>query len=204
MGLDKAAGDVVDVEQTAATEAVCQDGKAGMFDCSGLDLMRWMKLTDFSTQPTSANDIWGFKDLNTGRSTRSSACVTAPPSSTSRFHTIRARSALSGPELDLARHGRAPVLRRSGRTMEAYAYCVSDAVVQGLQIIDLTGLPHSISLANTDMMFSSAHTIHMSNVNRATGVALPGLKPYLYIEGSNLNGGAFRTLDVSNPSHRSR
>jgi len=39
----------------------------------------------------------------------------------------------------------------------------------------------------------------MSNVDRATGVALPGLKPYLYIEGSNLNGGAFRTLDVSNP-----
>jgi choice-of-anchor B domain-containing protein len=31
-------------------------------------------------------------------------------------------------------------------------------------------------------------------------VALPGLQPFLYIQGSNLSGGAFRTLDLSNPT----
>ena len=200
MGLEKEAGDVVDIDESAPTAATCQDGKAGPFACRGLDLLRWMKLNEFSTRPTSANDIWGFKDLNTGR----------------EYALIGLRNALAVVDVTLPKRpreiGSIPGPSSTWRDMDviqffddeagrwkAYAYCVADATNQGLQIIDLTGLPDSVSLATTYTAFSSAHTIHMSNVNRTTGVALPGLKPYLYIEGSNLNRGAFRTLDISNP-----
>jgi choice-of-anchor B domain-containing protein len=201
MGLEKAAGDVVDVDEAnAITAAPCRNGKAGLFACSGLDLLHWMKLPDFSTRPTSANDIWGFKDLNTGREyaiigLRNGAAVVdvTTPRRPREIGTIPGPSS-TWRDMEVLQFFDAD----AGR-WKAYAYCVSDAVVQGLQVIDLTGLPDSISLARTDMMFSSAHTIHMSNVNRSTGVALPGLRPYLFIEGSNLDHGAFRTLDVSNP-----
>ena len=200
MGLEKEAGDVVEIDDTAAVQAQCRDGKAGIFDCRGLDLMHWMKLGDFSTHPTSANDIWGFKDLNTGREyaiigLRNGAAVVdvTHPRQPVEIGTI------TGPSSTWRDMEVLQFYDPAAQRWKAYAYCVADATVQGLQIIDLTGLPDSIALANTYTRFSSAHTIHMSNVNRSTGVALHGLKPYLYIEGSNLNGGAFRTLDVSNP-----
>jgi choice-of-anchor B domain-containing protein len=200
MGLEKETGDIVEIEQNAPTVALCEDGMAGMFPCSGVNLIRWMRLNEFSTRPSSANDIWGFKDLNTGR----------------EYALIGLRNGLAVVDVTQPRQpreiGTIPGPNSTWRDMDvvqfydeaegrwkAYAYCVADAVVQGLQVIDLTGLPDSISLANTYTEFSSAHTIHMSNVHRATGVALPGLKPYLFVEGSNLNGGAFRTLDISNP-----
>ena len=44
----------------------CVDGSAGSFACNNIDLLAHMPLNDFSSRPSSANDIWGHVDLNTG------------------------------------------------------------------------------------------------------------------------------------------
>ena len=57
MGLEKEAGDVVEIDDTAAVQAQCRDGKAGIFDCRGLDLMHWMKLGDFSNLTDASGNL---------------------------------------------------------------------------------------------------------------------------------------------------
>jgi choice-of-anchor B domain-containing protein len=82
----------------------------------------------------------------------------------------------------------------------AYAYATTEAPGGGLQIIDLTNLPASVTLANTLTEFSTSHTLYISNVDYATNAALPGATPYLFIAGANLAGGAFRIYDLANPT----
>src|SRR6185295_12274035 len=45
----------------------CSNGNAGGFPCTKADLLSHVALTDFSSLPAAANDIWGFLDLNTDR-----------------------------------------------------------------------------------------------------------------------------------------
>src|SRR5262249_40440733 len=86
-------------------------------------------------------------------------------------------------------------------THRAYAYITTEAPGGGLQIVDLTDLPRSVSLANTLTEFSTSHTLYISNVDYASMAALPGQKAYLYIAGSNLAGGAFRIYDLADPAN---
>lgn len=45
----------------------CANGYAGDHACEKMDLLAHVPLSSFSTQPSAANDIWGFYDLNDGR-----------------------------------------------------------------------------------------------------------------------------------------
>jgi choice-of-anchor B domain-containing protein len=92
---------------------------------------------------------------------------------------------------------------------DSYAYVITEAP-QGLQIIDLSKLPKSVSLARLDREIRTAHTLFISNVDLATGVALPGLTPYLYLNGANRAdfGGAHEgpgrgltVFDLKNPKN---
>ena len=75
----------------------------------------------------------------------------------------------------------------------AFAYVTADApelwdgsdVAPGLQIIDLSDLPNSVNLAGTWNEFCWAHNIHISNVDFATGVPLPGMEPFVYLAGAS-------------------
>jgi choice-of-anchor B domain-containing protein len=82
----------------------------------------------------------------------------------------------------------------------AYAYITTEASNAGLQVIDLSGLPATATLATTLVDTGSQHTAYVSNINYATNVALPGAQAFLYLAGSNLNGGAWRAYSLANPS----
>jgi choice-of-anchor B domain-containing protein len=74
---------------------------------------------------------------------------------------------------------------------------VSEAPTAGLQIVDLSNLPDSVSLAATFRGFDTAHTVFMANVDPASGAGnIDDVPPVLYIEGSNEG---FLALDVSEP-----
>ena len=88
-----------------------------------------------------------------------------------------------------------------GGRRPTYAYISTEAPGGGLQIIDLTNLPASVSLANTLSEFSTSHTLYISNVDYASMTALPGQQAYLYIAGANVAGGAFRIYDLVDPEN---
>jgi choice-of-anchor B domain-containing protein len=86
----------------------------------------------------------------------------------------------------------------SGR-FRAYAYISTEGASGGLQVIDLTGLPNSVALANTIRDVDTSHTLYVSNVDYADGVPLAGHTAYLYVAGANANSGAFRIYDLADP-----
>ena len=55
-------------KSTAATP--CSGGQAGSFSCSNVDLLAHLALADFSSRPTTANDIWDSRISIRSASTR--------------------------------------------------------------------------------------------------------------------------------------
>lgn len=200
-GLEIGSGLTAPTALSLTTPASCTNGTAGPYSCNGIDFVARVALGGFSTNPTSANDIWGFVDLNDQREyaiigLRNGTAVidVTDPANPSEVGTVPGLSSTWRDVKVYQFHSAAEA------RWKAYAYVTADAVVQGLQIIDLTNLPNSISLAATYNQFSSAHNIYMGNVDYETGVALPGMQPFAYILGANTDGGAFRILELSNPA----
>lgn len=178
----------------------CVDGAAGTFPCSGLDLVSHTPYNNFAETPNSGNDIWGHIDLNTGKE----YALIGVQNGVTVFD-------ISDPEYPVE-VGHAPGVPAGWRDIKtyqyyseadkrwyAYAYSSTDGNAGGIAIINLSGLPESISLVDTDLSNNNVHNIYISNVDYSTGVAINGGVPQLHVMGSNLSGGAFRTYSLANP-----
>jgi len=191
------------VIQPKIAASACTNGRAGgTFPCHNVDFLAQVRLTDMPTQPTSASNLWGFVDLDDQREyavvgTRNGTMVydvtdpEAPdevgfvPGNNSPWREVKVYQ-LPNPA--------------GGRHL-AYAYITTEAPGSGLQIIDLTDLPASVSLANTLMDFGRSHTLYISNVDYASMAALPGQQAFLYVAGTDVAGGAFRIYNLADPVH---
>lgn len=83
-----------------------------------------------------------------------------------------------------------PSIWRDMKVHENYAYIVTEGRGngQGLQIVDLSGLPNTATLVNTvDTYFSGAHNIFIDN-------------GFAFVVGTE-NGGGIHILDLSNPTN---
>ena len=179
--------------------ATCVNGKAGVFNCEKIDLLGHLSLTDLSSAPSSANDIWGHIDLNSGIeyaliglnngiAVISLAEVTAPVevgTISGTNTTWRDIKVLQFFNDELGR-------------WQAYAYVSSEAN-NNIQIIDLNNLPASVSLAAADTAARSAHNLYISNVDYTTNTALSGQIPALHIAGQPQQGGAVSSYSLVNP-----
>lgn len=193
----------------------CDDGRAGPHPCRNIDFLGRIALDGFSSRPSSANDIWGFVDRNDEREyaiigLRNGTAVVdvTDPARPREVGTIPGRTSTWR---DIKVYQFLDPARDRWR---AHAYVTSEdamatglraeSIPQGLQVIDLGELPDSVALANTYSGFQTAHNIYPGNVDYASGVALDGLTPSLYILGANLSDsgarGAFRILDLTDPA----
>jgi choice-of-anchor B domain-containing protein len=179
----------------------CVAGFAGTHPCHNIDYLAQVQLQEIPGAPTSASEIWGIVDLDDNREYAilghrlgtAIYDVTAPgtpvlvgniPGNPSLWREVKAYQFF---DAALGRH-------------RAFAYATTEAPGGGLQIIDLTNLPTSVSLANTIGEFSTSHTLYISNIDYATNAALPGAVPYLVIAGANIGGGAYRLYSLANPT----
>ncbi len=187
---------------TQTSAQACVNGMAGDNPCHNIDRVAHMPLSVFSSSPSSANDIWGFVDLNNQREYAliglNNGTAVVDVSDASAPVEIAYISALSSTWRDIKVY---QFYDDADDRYKAYAYVTTESD-QGLQIIDLSDLPNSASLvANPTGDFSRAHNVYLANTDYATGLALPGMTPYLYISGSNKEdtGGVFLTYDLSDP-----
>lgn len=200
--------DAVMAELTAAgstavsAPATCVNGMAGSYPCLGIDLLGRIALNGFPGAPTSASNIWGHTDLNTGReyaliglrNGTGIVDITIPTQPTVVAHIPAAAS--------LWRELRAyQTYDAVARRWRAYAYIVTEASGQGVQIVDLSNLPLSATLVGTYNGVSRVHTIHLDNTTYDTNVSLNGSPARAILQGANVNNGAFRLLDLSNPTN---
>jgi choice-of-anchor B domain-containing protein len=190
------------VQPKLAVPTNCASGMAGNFPCHNIDYLAQVQLQEIPSQPSSASNLWGFVDLDDNRE----YAVLGHRNGTAVFDvTVPGTPVVVGNipgNPSLWREVKVYQVRDTGTGQHrAYAYITTEAPGGGLQIIDLSNVPTSISLANTLTEFSTSHTVYISNVNYSTMAALPGQQAYLYIAGSNLAGGAFRIYDLVDPVH---
>jgi LVIVD repeat len=189
------------LQQTQLVPATCVQGVAAQFPCLNVDFEAQIALNQFSTQPVSAANLWGLVDLNDlheyaviGLRNGTAVIDVTNPSSPREVGTVPG-NASPWREVKIYQHFDGAASR-----YRAYAYVSTEAANSGIQVIDLSGLPNSVRLETTVPDTGTQHTLYVSNVDYATNVALPGRQAYLYVAGSNLNGGAWRKYSLAVPS----
>jgi len=175
-------------------EVACEDGTAGEFSCSDVDLLSFVPLQELGAGPASiANDIWGWTDPATGRE-----YVLLGKSDGTAFVDI---TDPSNPvylgELPL-HEGAQENLWRDVKTYADHAFIVADgAGAHGVQVFDLTQLrevtsaPETFSeTAHYDGVFSSHNIV----INEDTGFAYA-----VGNSGGGPCGGGLHMIDVRDP-----
>jgi choice-of-anchor B domain-containing protein len=188
------------LQRTLAAPAQCTQGMAGQFPCRNVDFQSQISLTQFSSQPVSAANVWGFVDLNDNREyavvgLRNGTAIVevTDPANPREVITIPGNPSPWREVKVYQMH--------DGVRWRAYAYVTTEAANSGLQAIDMSGLPQTAALAGQpNFDTSSQHTLYVSNIDYSTNVALPGMAPVLYVAGSNVNGGSWRAYSLANPA----
>ena len=188
------------LQATAIAAANCVQGLAGQFPCRNVDFQSQIPLIEFSSQPVSAANVWGFVDQNDGREYAVIGLgdgtgvvdVTDPvnprevvtiPGNPSPWREVKIYQSFDA----------------GSNRFRAYAYITTEAPNSGLQVIDLSGLPATATLATTLSDTGSQHTAYISNIDYATNMALPGAEAFLYLAGSDIDSGAWRAYSLANP-----
>ncbi|HKZ74540.1 MAG TPA: choice-of-anchor B family protein [Steroidobacteraceae bacterium] len=193
----------------AQPPANCVNGAAGQFPCWNIDYLAQIPLTSFSTRPASAANVWGF--VHTCRNGNREYAViglnngtavvdVTDPANPVEVGTVPGRLS-SWREVKILQ-----VANPATNCDRAYAYMSTEGAGlatepnAGLQIIDLSNLPGSVTLASTIDDYRTSHTLYISSVDYATNRALPNATPFLYVAGSNLATGRYRIYDLANPT----
>ena len=164
----------------------CENGMAGIYPCSGYDLLARISLEDFES--ASGNDNWGWTDPETGKE-----YVLSGLDDGTAFVEI------SNPEapvfLGKLLTATEPSSWRDIKVYDNHAFIVSEAPQHGLQVFDLTKLRNLTAdetfTADTRLTgFGSAHNIA---INEESGFA--------YVIGSDLYEGGPVFIDINNPKN---
>ena len=189
------------IMQNGVSAATCDNGQANGFACEKVDLVSHVPLSEFSTNPSSANDIWGHVDLNTGTEyaiigLRNGTGVVslADPQNPTVVGVISGQST-TWRDIKVYQY-----YSEQDARWYAYAYVTADSTSEGLVTIDLNNLPNSIALANRNQDFQNAHNVYISDVDYSLNTALPGRQPQLHISGANRFSGAHYSFALTIPA----
>ncbi len=187
--------------KSGATASPCVAGMAGELECDAVDLLAHFSFADISTPPSSATDVWGFVDLNTDReyaivgyNIGTAVIDVTDPSAPVEVGFIDGQRA-SWRDIKVYQYFDAGESR-----WMAYAYVTTDGSSDGLFVIDMTDLPHSVRRTGYTGDFFSAHNAYATNTDYRTGIALSEATPTLIIAGSNLGSGRYRAYSLANPA----
>ena len=186
--------------RTSSGPVPCAGGKSGVHACREVDLLARVALADMSAGPSGANDIWGFKDLNTEREyallgLREGLAVFDVTEPTEPFEVgfVPGHGSIWRDIKVLQRYD--PGTNR----WRSHAYVTVDAGGR-LSVLDLSELPHRVRFARR--MEASAHNVYVSGVDFAFGAPLPDASPLVHVLGGpgRFLYGAFRSFDLTVPS----
>ncbi len=192
----------VAVMQGSSSFAACTGGSAGGFACQSVNLHSHLALADFSSAPSRANDVWGFRDLNTEREyalvglyNGLAVVDVTDPATPVEIGTI------PGERTGWRDVKVLQTWDAAARRWNAWAYLTADAAHDRLTVVDLSGLPNRVGLVGRLTDDLSAHNVNLAGVDPSFGIPLTGTAPVLYLAGSNLDGGAFRAFDLTDPGY---
>jgi choice-of-anchor B domain-containing protein len=184
--------------KSSSAATLCTGGLAGAFPCNNVDLLA--HVAD-RTPAARGADIWGFMDLNTNRE----YAIVGYSSGTAVYDVTDAENPrevgfVNGQSTtwrDIKVH---QFWNSNTQRFNAYAYVTADNASDGLVIIDLNALPHSISRVSYASDFAAAHNVYLVDTEFATGLSITGDSPTLILAGPNISDGRFRAYSLANPA----
>ncbi|HEX2138218.1 MAG TPA: choice-of-anchor B family protein [Woeseiaceae bacterium] len=192
---------VYDRLKKGAAPAECVDGVAGDLACESVDVLSHVPFGDLRAAPAAGNDVWGFVDLNTGREYTLAGFDTGTA-------VIDVTDPANPVEVAFVQGQRTTwrdvkvyqLFDSAGDRWRAYAYVTADGASDGLIVIDMSGLPHTIEKVAYQSDFLSAHNAYLAGADYSTGIALAEATPVLIIAGSDLGSGQYRSYSLSDPA----
>ncbi|MGO4919837.1 choice-of-anchor B family protein [Maribacter spongiicola] len=194
---DDVAPDVIDsgVEEESPTNTPvqngvipCENGFAGIYPCSGYDLVAHIALDVFSAN--EANDIWGWTDTETGKE----YAIMGLANGTAFIDISDAENPIYLGKLPTATTSSS---WRDVKVFEDYAYVVSEANNHGVQIFDLKklrDLNNGSQIFTSDGRYTNLGNAHNIVINEDSGFAYP----VGTARNDQFNGGV-HFLDLQNP-----
>ena len=186
--------------QAGFAAAPCQNGSVRGLACTQVDLLSHLAFADISRRPAASNDVWGFVDLNSGReyaiigfNSGTAFIDVTDPENPLELGFVDGQNASWR---DIKVHQQ---FDSAAQRWRAYAYITTDGSTDGLFVVDMSGLPHSVKKADYVSDFSSAHNVYLSDSDFATGIALGSSVPHLIVAGSNLSAGRYLAYTLQDP-----
>ena len=192
-GFDEPAGEEenpVDPEEPQSNFVPCENGMAGIYPCSGFDLLGHLDVAAFSA--ASGNDVWGWTDTTTGRE----YVLMGLDNGTAFVDITDTENLIYLGKLPTAT---GPSAWRDIKVYQDHAFIGSEANGHGMQVFDLTRL-RTISNPpeqfTADFRYTGFGNSHNIVINETTG--------YAYAVGTSrgdaYNGGA-HFIDISDPKN---
>jgi choice-of-anchor B domain-containing protein len=188
------------IDSTSISTA-CIDGQAGDFSCENISLVSRLSVSAMDNTSSTANDVWGHVDLNTGKEyalvglRRGVAVVDISVPETPSVVDVIAGSSTTWRDIKVFQR-----YSSASERWQAWAYVTADSAAEGTVIIDLNDLENGNITSTPDNTDSRAHNVYISGVDYSLNSALNDTRPQLNILGSNNFGGALRTFDLGSPT----
>ncbi len=187
--------------QSSMPATPCTAGFAGGLPCDDVDLLSHLGNNDISARPSRAADVWGFVDLNTNREYAivgfdigTGVFDVTDPENPQEVEFIDGQST-TWRDIKVFQFWNAADAR-----WNAHAYVTTDGSSDGLFVIDLSGLPHSVQQLGYNSDFTAAHNVYATSTDFGTGLALNGSEPTIVIAGSNNGSGPYRAYSLAVPA----
>lgn len=186
--------------QSGSSSAPCVGGMVDGLSCQNTELLAHVAFADVSGNPGAGADIWGFVDLNTDReyaivnyNNGTAVFDVTDPANPTEVGFIQGQNTVWR---DIKVH---QYFNAADNRWNASAYVTSDGTNEGLFVIDLSGLPHSIQRVPYSGDFGAAHNVFAIDTDYGTGLSRTGASPSLVVAGSNNGGGRFRVYTLDSP-----
>jgi choice-of-anchor B domain-containing protein len=177
----------------------CVGGSVNGMACLNIDLLSHVGSADISASPGNAADVWGFVDLNTNREYAiigfdiGTAIFDVTDAEVPREVGFIDGQLTSWRDIKVYQYWNAAEAR-----WNAHAYITTEAT-DGLFVIDMSGLPHSVQRENYLGDFTTAHNVYATNTDFGTGLTITGAPPSIIVAGSDIGQGPYRAYSVNSP-----
>ena len=184
------------VELFAASGVDCDEGTAGQFDCSDVDLLSFVPLDELgATDQVHLNDIWGWTDPETGREYG----IVGKTNGTVFVDVTDPLNPMYIGQLPMT-EGANPNAWRDMKVYKDHAFIVADGSgPHGMQVFDLTQLRDVESMPadfEESALYDNIHSAHNIVINEESGFA--------YIVGSQDGGetcgGGLHMVNIQEPT----
>jgi choice-of-anchor B domain-containing protein len=187
-GLNKLNRPAIDPGNTQPLGATpCENGTAGGYPCSNVDLQAFVPLASFGS--TEGSSLWGWTDEDSGRE----FALFGATDGTAFFEITNPANPIYLGKLDSATGNS---IWRELKTYADHAFIVSDFNGNhGIQVFDLTQL---LDVQNPPVAFEE--TANYQGIGSAHNIAIDTTAGFAYALGSDTCGAGLHMVDIRNPA----